>query len=82
MPSLVTNIPAESSVLRKVLTETYLLPSFDETHVYIFPGTVKHLHPEFDPVLLYLLLTDPRALVRTLLVVFVYRVDVSRNAFV
>ncbi len=32
-------------------------------HLYLFPGSVKHLHPEFDAVLLVLLRTDPQALV-------------------
>ena len=32
-------------------------------HYYIFPGSVKHMHPEFDPVLKIILTTDPNAVI-------------------
>jgi len=35
----------------------------NNTHYYIFPGSVKHLHPEFDPVLKLILTTDPHAVI-------------------
>lgn len=35
----------------------------ENPHYYIFPGSVKHVHPEFDPVLKILLNTDPNAVV-------------------
>jgi hypothetical protein len=35
----------------------------NNTHYYIFPGSVKHVHPEFDPVLKLILSTDPQAVI-------------------
>jgi hypothetical protein len=32
-------------------------------HVYVFPGSVKHMHPEFDSAIAVLLRTDPYAFV-------------------
>jgi hypothetical protein len=34
-----------------------------DTHLYIFPGSVKHMHPEFDSAISVLLKTDPFAYV-------------------
>jgi hypothetical protein len=33
------------------------------SHIYLFPGSVKQLHPEFDSVIWLLLKTDPYAIV-------------------
>ena len=59
-----------------LLQQRYLLPASvrsnrveyassnnNNTHYYIFPGSVKHLHPEFDPVLKIILSTDPNAVI-------------------
>ena len=49
--------------LWKILQERYLLPPANQVHLYLFPGSVRHMHPEFDAVLDVLLRTDPAALV-------------------
>lgn len=46
-----------------VLQDRYLLPLLNSTHLYLFPGSVKHLHPEFDGALRLILDTDPYAMV-------------------
>lgn len=45
------------------LQERFLLP-LNRSHVYLFPGSVKNMHPEFDAALDVLLKTDPLAMVR------------------
>ena len=49
--------------LWKTLQQRFLLPAANKIHMYLFPGTVRHLHPEFDAALGVLLRTDPLALV-------------------
>ncbi len=41
----------------------YLLPQRNETHLYLFAGSVRYLHPEFDAALSTLLRTDMKAVV-------------------
>lgn len=41
----------------------YLLPPLNASHLYLFSGSVRYLHPEFDSALGYLLKTDPKAIV-------------------
>ena len=54
---------ASHKELWRVLQERYLLPPENRTHLYLFPASVRHLHPEFDGALAVLLRTDPFALV-------------------
>jgi len=61
-------ITAQSSQLskdevRNLLQSRYLLPLNNQTHIYVFPGSVKHLHPEFDRAIDVILKTDPLAMV-------------------
>lgn len=60
-------LPLGEEVRRDVLWEylntKFLLKDANQSHIYMFPGTVKHLHPEFDSALAILLKTDPFALV-------------------
>lgn len=39
------------------------MPIGDRNHIYLFPGSVKHLHPEFDQAIEVILRTDPLAIV-------------------
>lgn len=49
--------------VRSILQSRYLLPVNNQTHIYVFPGSVKHLHPEFDRAIDVILKTDPLAMV-------------------
>ena len=49
--------------VRALLQTRYLLPVNNQTHIYVFPGSVKHLHPEFDRAIDVILKTDPLALI-------------------
>ena len=49
--------------LWSILKDKYLMPPADRIHLYLFPASVKHMHPEFDSVLAILLKTDPHAMV-------------------
>jgi predicted O-linked N-acetylglucosamine transferase (SPINDLY family) len=49
--------------VRAILQTRYLLPVNNQTHIYVFPGSVKHLHPEFDRAIDVILRTDPLALI-------------------
>lgn len=49
--------------VRAILQSRYLLPVNNQTHIYVFPGSVKHLHPEFDRAIDVILKTDPLAMV-------------------
>lgn len=49
--------------VRSILQTRYLLPVNNQTHIYVFPGSVKHLHPEFDRAIDVILKTDPLAMV-------------------
>ena len=46
-----------------ILQTRYLFPSQNQTHLYIFPGGVRQLHPEFDSALSIMLKTDPLVMV-------------------
>lgn len=63
LPPLPTVPPTTHSELWTVLQERYLLPPENRTHLYLFPGAVRHLHPEFDETIAVLLRTDPIAIV-------------------
>lgn len=55
------NSKAASSL--KSLEARFLIPDMRQHHIYLFPGSVFHIHPEFDAVLRLLLRTDPLAVV-------------------
>jgi len=63
LPALPRHSPVSQDILYGYLQDRLLLPNLNMTHVYLFPGSVKHLHPEFDSALVYLLKTDPLAMV-------------------
>lgn len=48
---------------RALLQARYLMSASNSTNIYLFPGSVKHLHPEFDRVIDIILKTDPVAVV-------------------
>jgi hypothetical protein len=49
--------------LQTIMKKKYLLQLDNSSHVYLFPGSVKNLHPEFDQVIDVILKTDPTSLV-------------------
>ncbi len=57
--------PASASRLTGWVTlqENFLLPPENQSHIYLFPGTVHQFHPEMDASISLLLRTDPKALV-------------------
>jgi len=63
LPPLPAVKAAQRTELWKILEGRYLLPPANQVHLYLFPGSVRHMHPEFDAVLEVLLRTDPAALV-------------------
>jgi hypothetical protein len=63
LPAIPRHSPVSQDILYNFLQERLLLPNLNMTHVYLFPGSVKHLHPEFDAALIYLLKTDPLAMI-------------------
>ena len=63
LPPLPQVQAASRTLLWKLLEERYLLPPANQIHLYLFPGSIRHMHPEFDAVLDILLKTDPAALV-------------------
>jgi hypothetical protein len=63
IPQLPIAPSMESNELWKILQSRYLFPPQNTTHMYIFPGTIRHLHPEFDSALSILLKTDPMVMI-------------------
>jgi hypothetical protein len=63
IPQLPIAPSIEINELWKTLQSRYLFPPQNTTHIYIFPGTIRHLHPEFDSALSILLKTDPMVMV-------------------
>ena len=62
-PTFPTSSIMDTTELWRYLQNMFLFPPANRTHVYVFPGTVRHLHPEFDAALSLLLRTDPVAVV-------------------
>lgn len=54
---------ASKEDLWSMLQERFHFPQLNSTQLYLFPGSVKHLHPEFDAVLDILLRTDQNTVV-------------------
>lgn len=48
----------------KILQERLLLPPLNRSHLYLFPGSARHVHPEMDTAISILLKTDKLAIVR------------------
>ena len=61
LPPLFESSTAPNSIGN--LEARFLIPVVRQHHMYLFPGTVAHIHPEFDAVLRLLLRTDPLAVV-------------------
>ena len=49
--------------MRAILKSNFLMEIDDQTHIYLFPQSVKRVHPEFDEAIEVILSADPRALV-------------------
>lgn len=60
-PSLQRSPQVSQKILWEILKNEYLLPANNFSHIYLFPGSVKHVHPEFDAAITLLLKTDPYA---------------------
>jgi hypothetical protein len=60
-------LPSVTAVKRyelwSVMEHQYFMPYLNQSHLYLFPGSVRHMHPEFDQALYVLLKTDPQAVV-------------------
>ena len=63
LPPLPTISAANRQELWNVLQKKYLMPPASDVHLYLFPGSVRHMHPEFDAVLEVLLKRDAAAMV-------------------
>ena len=62
------NLPRPQEVsqeeMRSIMRNRYLLAlGNNRTHLYLFPGSVKHFHPKFDAAVDVILKTDPLAIV-------------------
>lgn len=71
LPPLPVVVAARRAELWSVMRTKYFLPMptrersnhLHALHLYLFPGSVRHMHPEFDQALYILLKTDPAAMV-------------------
>jgi len=63
LPFLPLGPLATTDELHNVMRNRFRLPPLNESHVYLFPGSVRYLHPEFDRALEILLNTDSLAYV-------------------
>jgi hypothetical protein len=54
---------ASGEEVKALLQSKYLLPITNQSHLYVFPGTARHLHPSFDRAIDVILRTDPSALI-------------------
>lgn len=64
VPSIWTAEPSKKFIdIYKLMQVNFLMPDLSSSHMYLFPGTVTHLHPEFDSVVTLLLKTDPMAII-------------------
>lgn len=55
--------PISTEELRGIMRSRYLLEITNQTNFYLFPTSIKQLHPEFDEVIKVILKTDPQAMV-------------------
>lgn len=71
LPPLPVVAAARRAELWSIMRTKYFLPMptrersnhLHALHLYLFPGSVRHMHPEFDQALYILLKTDPAAMV-------------------
>lgn len=54
---------APKDELEAVMKDRFRLPPLNESNIYLFPGSVRHVHPEFDTALSIILRTDTQAYV-------------------
>jgi hypothetical protein len=52
-----------SLMMRLTVQERMLLPPLNRSHIYIFPGSVRQVHPEMDAAISILLKSDHSAVV-------------------
>ena len=63
LPFLPLGEVAPKDELDSVLKDRFRIPPLNESNIYLFPGSVRHMHPEFDEALAHLLKTDMNAYV-------------------
>ena len=63
LPFLPLGALSSTEELAMVMKDRFRLPPLNESNVYLFPGSVRHMHPEFDAALSYLLRTDSKSYV-------------------
>lgn len=64
MPEMMPRTPSlRMEEAMGLFMQRYLLDLSNRTHIYLFPGSVKHWHPEFDRAIEVLFRTDPLAIV-------------------
>jgi len=62
LPPLPRYTPISYEALVSLMQDRYLLP-IPSINLYLIPVSVKHIHPEFDAVIMLLLKTDPQAMI-------------------
>ena len=63
LPMLPLGSLSSEEELASVMKDRFRVPPLNESSVYLFPGSVRHLHPEFDTALATLLRTDAKCYV-------------------
>lgn len=64
MPEMMPRTPSlRMEEAMGLFMQRYLLDLSNRTHIYLFPASVKHWHPEFDRAIEVLFRTDPLAMV-------------------
>lgn len=64
IPELLPRAPAlRTDDAVSLLHQRFLLELSNRTHIYLFPASVKHFHPEFDRAVEVIFRTDPLAIV-------------------
>ena len=63
LPILPLNSLSSEEELASVMKDRFRIPPLNESSIYLFPGSVRHLHPEFDAALATLLQTDQKCYV-------------------
>ena len=63
LPFLPLGALSSQEELASVMKDRFRVPPLNESHVYLFPGSVRHMHPEFDVALSILLRTDQKSYV-------------------
>ena len=63
LPMLPLGSLSSEQELASVMKDRFRIPPLNESNIYLFPGSVRHLHPEFDAALATLLKTDEKCYV-------------------